>query len=308
MSEMPEPAAEAAWAPWLDPRGTPFDPDDGEAYAAWRARKLAAAPAAVEDLVVPLADPSAPGAAEREALHHCLARANMAVYRAPPDTDGRAAVHGVGAAFGLHRLDPNMLSDSDGLTPLAVASEGTRSRYIPYTDKPIRWHTDGYYNTPERQIRGLILHCVRPAGSGGENALRDPEMAYIRLRDRAPALARALMRPRAMTIPGNDDPEADDRPDRAGPVLAVDPHSRRLHMRYTARTRNVIWDPDPAVQEAAAALRELLDESADRFVHRLAPGEGLICNNVLHTRERFTDSGPGRLVLRARYYDRCAGT
>jgi len=43
----------------------------------------------------------------------------------------------------------------------------------------------------------------------------------------------------------------------------------------------------------------------------LAPGQGLICNNVLHNRTGFTDDmdkGIARLVYRARYYDRIRGT
>jgi hypothetical protein len=41
---------------------------------------------------------------------------------------------------------------------------------------------------------------------------------------------------------------------------------------------------------------------------RLEPGWGLICNNVLHTRTGFTDGPVPRLIYRARYYDRIAGT
>jgi hypothetical protein len=45
----------------------------------------------------------------------------------------------------------------------------------------------------------------------------------------------------------------------------------------------------------------------------LQPGWGLICNNVLHSRSRFSDGvepdpAQGRLLYRARYYDRIAGT
>ena len=51
------------------------------------------------------------------------------------------------------------------------------------TSRAIRWHTDGYYNPPERQIRAMILHCVRTAASGGENRVFDHELAYLALRD-----------------------------------------------------------------------------------------------------------------------------
>jgi alpha-ketoglutarate-dependent taurine dioxygenase len=68
---------------------------------------------------------------------------------------------------------------------------GERKEFIPYTDKPIRWHTDGYYNIPERTVRGMVLHCVQSAASGGENQLLDHEIAYILLRDENPDFIRA---------------------------------------------------------------------------------------------------------------------
>jgi hypothetical protein len=46
------------------------------------------------------------------------------------------------------------------------------------------------------------------------------------------------------------------------------------------------------------------------FALRLAGGQGLVCNNVLHNRSAFNDApapGRGRLVYRARYFDRVAG-
>ena len=45
--------------------------------------------------------------------------------------------------------------------------------------------------------------------------------------------------------------------------------------------------------------------------YKLTPGEGIICNNVLHNRSGFTDAPGadlGRLHLRARYLTRIAGT
>jgi hypothetical protein len=37
----------------------------------------------------------------------------------------------------------------------------------------------------------------------------------------------------------------------------------------------------------------------------MTPGMGLVCNNVLHTRNAFSDSpGHRRLLYRGRYYDR----
>jgi alpha-ketoglutarate-dependent taurine dioxygenase len=41
-----------------------------------------------------------------------------------------------------------------------------------------------------------------------------------------------------------------------------------------------------------------------QFHAKLQAGQGLICNNVLHTRSGFTDGEHARLLYRARYYDR----
>jgi hypothetical protein len=43
-------------------------------------------------------------------------------------------------------------------------------------------------------VRGLILHCVQSAATGGENQLLDHEIAYILLRDENPDHIRALSR------------------------------------------------------------------------------------------------------------------
>jgi alpha-ketoglutarate-dependent taurine dioxygenase len=79
-------------------------------------------------------------------------------------------------------------------------------------------------------------------------------------------------------------------------------------MRYTARTRSVEWREDPATRAAVQRLNEILESAAPCvFTLRLAPGQGLVCNNVLHDRSSFTDApGAGRLVYRARYCDRIA--
>ena len=146
--------------------------------------------------------------------------------------------------FGVSGLNHNWLADENGLTSLRVVNDGTRQNYIPYTNRAIKWHTDGYYNAPEKQIHSLLLHCVQNAASGGANALMDHEVAYILLRDRNPDYIRALMAPRAMTIPPRmDEQGVVARKAESGPVFSITP-SGDLHMRYTMRARNVIWAAD----------------------------------------------------------------
>ena len=54
----------------------------------------------------------------------------------------------LGQQFGLERLDGNLRADEDSITSLRVKPEMQENHYIPYTNRPLNWHTDGYYNTP----------------------------------------------------------------------------------------------------------------------------------------------------------------
>ncbi len=292
--------------------GSPFDLDNRDAYRRWRDARLAAAPTRLADLIVEVGDPRRLTQAERAALLDRCKRANMAIYAGQTGDDPNKAIPvELGAQLGLRRLDHNPGADEDAVTSLKVQTDPQHAGYIPYSDKPIAWHTDGYYNAPEAQIRGVLLHCVHPAAEGGANALLDHEIVYCLVRDRDPEHIRALMQPDCMTIPANgaDGGEMGDlRPERPGPVFSVDPNGC-LHMRYTHRTRNIRWRDDPQTAAAVDCLKTVIHTHSERhFEGRLEPGWGLLCNNVLHTRTGFVDGPVPRLLYRARYYDRIAGT
>lgn len=284
-----------------------FDLSNASAYAAWREAKLAAHPHALSDLLVEIADPRRLTFAEREALLARCATANMALYASGTGSDPDKDIpRQLGRQLGLVNLDANTLADDDGISPLAVAPAGTRTEFIPYTDRGIKWHTDGYYNTLDRQVHGLILHCVQSAESGGENRLMDHEIAYLLLRDENPDFIRALMAPDCMTIPPRLEDGAVARAAQPGPVFSVHADGH-LHMRYTARTVSIEWRADEATRAAVAALERILADATSPYVFRgrLEPGMGLVCNNVLHDRAAFRDTETRkRLLYRARYFDR----
>ncbi|MEO1767625.1 TauD/TfdA family dioxygenase [Thiobacter aerophilum] len=290
----------------------PFDLGDETAYRAWRDAKLAAYPRSVDELVVTVGDPRQLTAAEHAAILDRCRRANMAIYVSGHLEADKALPRRLGQQFGLARLDRNLLADEDAISTLTVAEEqdGMRGEYIPYTNRPIRWHTDGYYNPPENRICGMILHCVQAAERGGENRLLDHEVVYILLRDRDPEYVRVLSEPDVMTIPARMDESGVARPAQTGPVFSVLPDSGALHMRYTARTRSIQWREGAAVRAAVAALESILaEDSPFVLTARLEPGMGLICNNVLHDRSGFDDSPARRRVIyRGRYLDRIRGT
>lgn len=289
------------------PAARPYDLAQPAAYARWRAAKLAAHPKRAEDLIVDVADPRRLTLAERTALLDLCARANMVVYRSPVTAEDKELPPLLGAQLGLHRLDANWLADEDGISSITVSGDEdgpTKGEFIPYTNKPIKWHTDGYYHPQARRIEGMILHCVRNAGEGGISQLADHEMIYMALRDANPEWVRALMAPDAMTIPERTDEKGVARPAQSGPVFYLRDDGG-LQMRYTARTRSIAWKDDTPTRQAVAFIEQLLG-SAQPWIFQLLlqPGMGIVANNVPHERSGFTDDPrQPRLLYRARYLD-----
>ncbi len=290
---------------------SPFSLESEDLYRRWRDWKLKDYPKTLGDLLVEIRDPRSLTDSEHAALFTRCRKANMALYAgktgADPDPEIPLAM---GRRFGLQDLNKNWLADENGLTSLTVRTDGVRQHYIPYTNRAINWHTDGYYNTADKQIHALNLHVVQQAAVGGENALMDHEIAYILLREKNPDAIRALMAPGAMTIPARiDEGGTVARREEPGPVFSILP-SGDLHMRYTIRVNNVMWADDPASRDALDHLQNLLNSDSPYIYRgRLESGMGLVSNNVLHDRAAFTDGATHkRHYYRARYFSRLAGT
>lgn len=290
---------------------TPFDFNNESLYQRWREQKLERAPTSVADLIIEVNDPCQLSANEHAAMLDRCRISNMVIYAGRQHSADKDIARKVGSLFGLKNLDANWLAGEDGISEIKVSSPSDLSRqaYIPYTNRPIKWHTDGYYNAPDRRIRGMLLHCAHSAAEGGENRLMDHEMAYLQLRDANPDFIRALNAPDAMTIPARADEGGVARAEQSGPVFSVD-EKGKLHMRYTARTRSIEWKQDDITRAAVACLEQLLAANSPYiYSARLESGMGLLCNNVLHDRSGFNDNPDSpRLLYRARYYDRIAGS
>ncbi len=294
-----------------NPINSPFSLNNESLYKHWRDKKLSEHPRSIADLLVEISDPRSLSKGEYKALLDLTQRANMAIYIGNTGTDPSPEIPiAVANKFGLGQINKNWLADDNGLTSLTVVDNGIRKNYIPYTNKPIHWHTDGYYNAPDKQIHALNLHVVQKAEEGGENQLMDHEIAYILLREKNPDFIYALMNNNVMMIPAGTKPNGGIRPDRPGPVFSITDDGN-LHMRYTARTRNIEWSQDPLVQEAISYLQKILNDDSSDYIFKglLEPGMGLISNNVLHDRAAFADSKTNkRHYYRARYFDRLANT
>ena len=305
---MPKAAANQWFEPAHGALG-PFDLNDDLAYQTWRKKKLALSERRRPGEPVLVDHPPSP-AQLREIADRCQSH-NFAIYAFanPPNVqETRRLLPSFAAALGLADHENHRSSETDGIVSLEVSHGAAKRGFIPYTNRPLNWHTDGYYNDPNQPIRAFLLHCVRPARAGGSNRLLDPEIAYIRLRDADPDHINTLMHPHAMSIPAHREASGRERPAAIGPVFMVDPETGQLAMRYTARSHNVVWRDDAETTAAREVLANLLtDGDPLMFEHRLEPGQGLACNNVLHCRTGFEDAAArdaGRLLLRMRFRSR----
>ena len=281
--------------------------NDINQYQHWKTDKLTDYPKTIQALSVSIADLAHISPEEHTQVCAKLKKANMAIYQLPPHPISEQDLGQFGEQFGLYRLDQNPYSSEKAITSLTVSNQpGNQQNFIPYTNQPISWHTDGYYNSLDKTVNGVILHCVTSAETGGDNTLLDHEIAYIWLRDHNPEFITALAQADVMTIPAHIEDGLEKRPDQTGPVFSL--RNGKLHMRYTQRKRSIVWKNQTLVQEALSCLNELLNSDSEYLIRgRLAAGQGLLCNNVLHNRTGFIDNKSTqqtRLILRARYYDR----
>jgi hypothetical protein len=152
--------------------GNPFDPNDRQSYLAWRARKLAGYPSSVEDLRVDVERLDALTDAEAKAIRDRIGKTNMTLIRcADPGQVTPGAMLRCDQRLDLQRLDNNLCADEQAVSVLSVRTDARAGNYIPYTNRPLSWHTDGYYNAAAGQVRSWMLFCVRDALSRAERTL-----------------------------------------------------------------------------------------------------------------------------------------
>jgi len=277
--------------------------NNNAAYLQWREEKLKYRKPALSDLLVQIKDPYQLSVDEKMAIVGRCESFNLAIYQLSNSaSQDKSLVHALARQLGMENLDANLRADEDSVSSLEVRAQAG-NQYIPYTNKALSWHTDGYYNSLDKQIFGFIMHCVRPAAEGGVNSLLNPENVYIRLRDENPAYIEALMHPDAMTIPENIEAGKVIRAAQSGPVFIIKPDGR-LHMRFSARKRNIIWRDTPQTGNAVEMINSILADENNVLKVALKAGQGIICNNVLHNRSGFSDSeNQKRLMYRARYFE-----
>ena len=304
----------------MDINNSVFCLANDRAYQQWREAKLTDFNGDIKGLMVAIEDITTPRHSTILTLSDQIKRYNMGFYsiktlpKNPPKdpTQNKTNISRLAALLGLNRLDHNLCANEDKFSSITVSQHKNQHQYIPYSNRRLSWHTDGYYNTPSQQINAFILHCEQPAKTGGESLLLDYEIAYILLRDENPDYINALVQANAMTIPANILKGKVIRPAQSGPVFSFNPTSGHLHMRYSARQRNIEWQQDSITLEAKVFLETLWEYGSPYILrHTLQANEGIICNNVLHYRTAFKDHHnpqKKRLLYRGRYLDRVSAS
>ena len=277
-------------------------------YSTWRESKLSTGFSSENLVQIPIQNPSALSKLELEQLHAHCRQNNFAIYQLEqPFLADKSSIRAFSEQISMAELDQNLCADNNSITSLQVMNLGRAKGYIPYTTKALNWHTDGYYNELQQHIRSFLLHCIQNAPSGGENMLVNHELIYIALMDENPDLVTALMQPDVMTIPANIEKGKEIRPPQSGPVFYRDAQTNALQMRYTSRSRSIEWKQNSLIQRAVSRIEELLADNTFVIRYLLKPGEGLICNNILHGRSAFTNGNipeKQRVMYRVRSYNR----
>ncbi len=285
-------------------------PKTDDFYRKWRDARLAAAEAARTAGFVEIADLANPSEAEKTELVRRCSAANLALYATDDSVRQRDNLRPFAESFGLRIAEKHRSAGGDGIVSLRESDAPGQKGYIPYSKRKMNWHTDGYYNPPTERISAMVLHTERPADDGGSNQFLDHTIAFIRLMDETPAYVTALMHPQAMTIPANEE-EGSTRPASVGPVFFADAETGEMQMRYTARTRSIEWRDDSLTREAVAYLQHILETPDPMTISlRFGPGQGVLCNNVLHDRTGFDAKAAAhspRTVYRVRFHNRVKG-
>ena len=197
---------------------------------------------------------------------------------------------------GMRTYDCNNIESNEisTITPL----QNNKINYIPYTDKSLNWHTDGYYD--KKSIFSWLLHCVNPATQGGENYFLDHELAlreYILRNDDV----NNLMAEDALTIPESKDTS---RSEISTYVFSFKNQYKKLHMRFSMRKDNI--GTSPKASSAIIDLKEIIENDCAKYslTYKLQKNEGIITNNILHGRKAFKDDKVKRKLLRIRSYER----
>ncbi len=275
-------------------------------YKCWRDDKLENSNTNIETCLIEINNPFKIIKSEKDKIKLLCQKNNFVLFHIKQQSNYPKAIIAINKQLGLVDYDSHLYVLNQGLANITKNVKKDQSKFIPYTDKAIGWHTDGYYNKISQRIRAFSLFCVTPASYGGENKWINQQIVYLQLRESNPDVAMALTHIQAMNIPEHAINNIVKRKASIGAIFFIDQSTSQLYMRYTQRKKNIIYSNSQEVRQAITVLDKYLKTTTKyHFSHTMTANQGILCNNILHKRSAFTDNPTNpRLLLRGRYFNR----
>jgi hypothetical protein len=268
-----------------------------EDFIEWSAKKDLNIPSNINDLKVSISDINHVSKTEISQIKQKLTKFNCCIYASGTDLDDDSKIMRFAQSLGMRTFDSHNIDDS-AISTISANKDENNMRYIPYTNKGLNWHTDGYYDS--KPIFSWLLHCIEPALSGGENFLLDHELAireYILKYDDIIYLTNN----ETFSIPTD---EVAKREITSNYVCDMNNEYKKLHMNFSMRKENIIVNKDS--ESAMSKLIKIIKEDCKKYhlTYKLSKSEGIVSNNILHGRNAFKDGQVMRKILRIRSHER----
>tara|TARA_B000000441_G_scaffold82058_1_gene55882 strand:- start:1112 stop:1957 length:846 start_codon:yes stop_codon:yes gene_type:complete len=265
-------------------------------YNQWCDKKIANFTSNLDDLFVEITDPTKLSKPERDKIIKIISQNNLCFFelQKPVDVE-KKHIRLLADSVGMSNYESCNTSDEYFISEISNKTEhDIVGEYIPYTNKALNWHTDGYYNPITTPILSWMLYCMNPAEEGGINKFLDHELLYIYFNKESERIEE-LMDKSAYCIPKN---EAIGRADEYGYIFNF--IKDKLHMRFTMRMKNIIWKDE--VKDLVGILKKTIEKLRRYQIEcKLQKGQGVFTNNVLHMRTSFKETyNDQRLLLRMR--------
>jgi len=279
---------------------SPFILENETEYKNWRQTKLELYPLNISKFSIPL-DINNFQKKDLDLIKFNMNKYNFALYNFKSELTNNE-LENFCTMLNLNNSISNLFSDSKNISDIRDHKDTNNNQigeYIPYTNKPLNWHTDGYYYPLNNSVKSFLLHCVNPAHRGGENLLLDHEILYILIRDHNPSYIKILMENNIMGIPRNKNNA--ESTNINGPVFFID-DEYSLNMRFTSRQQNIVWKKSDIIDKIKKFIFNFV-ESDTKYITKilLKKNQGYIANNILHKREKFFDNKNKRLLKRIRF-------
>jgi len=279
---------------------SPFILENETEYKNWRQTKLELYPLNISKFSIPL-DINNFQKKDLDLIKFNMNKYNFALYNFKSELTNNE-LENFCTMLNLNNSISNLFSDSKNISDIKDHKDTNNNQigeYIPYTNKPLNWHTDGYYYPLNNSVKSFLLHCVNPAHRGGENLLLDHEILYILIRDHNPSYIKILMEKNIMGIPRNKNNA--ESTNINGPVFFID-DEYSLNMRFTSRQQNIVWKKSDIIDKIKKFIFNFV-ESDTKYITKilLKKNQGYIANNILHKREKFFDNKNKRLLKRIRF-------